>query len=495
MLLKELVSSLPEKQIIGIGNPEVGSITYDSRCVTAGALFVCIRGARFNGHDFIHDALRKGAVAVLADDPQFVRNTKLHIPVVLTPDSRRAMPVVASVFYGYPSRALKLVGVTGTKGKTTTTYLIESVLRQLGLPTGVIGTLGAKIRGKAVPLDRTTPESVDLQKLLAQMLVDGVSAAAMEVSSHAIAFHRTEGCEFDVGVFTNLSHDHLDFHGSLDDYLKTKLRLFHEYPRKSQKPFTAVINADDSRSEQVRKVVCGNVITFGIHSPADIRATDVTIDMKGVSYLLHGPMGRLPISLKLRGAFNVYNSLAAAGTALALGLDMDDIKTGLESLSAVDGRFEYVDCGQDFAVVVDYAHSPDSLENVLRSARELTRGRVITVFGCGGDRDRMKRPIMGRIAAEMSDVCIITSDNPRTEDPEAIIAEIELGTQNGRAAIETVVDRRDAIKRSLEIAKPGDLVLIAGKGHETYQIFSDRTVHFDDREVVWELLAGCESGK
>ncbi|MCL6628726.1 MAG: UDP-N-acetylmuramyl-tripeptide synthetase, partial [Armatimonadetes bacterium] len=212
-------------------------------------------------------------------------------------------------------------------------------------------------------------------------------------------------------------------------------------------------------------------------------------------YLLRGPKGRLPVSLKLRGTFNVYNSLAATGAALALGLDMDDIKIGLESLSAVDGRFEPVDCGQDFAVVVDYAHSPDSLENVLKSARELTRGRVITVFGCGGDRDRMKRPIMGRIAAEMSDVCIITSDNPRTEDPEAIIAEIELGTQNGRAAVETVVDRRDAIKRSLEIAKPGDLVLIAGKGHETYQIFRDRTVHFDDREVVRELLAGCESGK
>ncbi|MCL6630644.1 MAG: UDP-N-acetylmuramoyl-L-alanyl-D-glutamate--2,6-diaminopimelate ligase, partial [Armatimonadetes bacterium] len=226
MLLEELVSSLPEKQIIGIGNPEVCSIAYDSRRVTTGALFVCIRGARFNGHDFIHDALRKGAAAVLADDPRFVRNTKLDIPVVLTPDSRQAMPAVASVFYGYPSRALKLVGVTGTKGKTTTTYLIESVLRQLGLPTGVIGTLGAKIRGKAVPLDRTTPESVDLQELLAQMLADGVSAAAMEVSSHALELSRVDGCDFDIGIFTNLTRAHLDFHKNFDNYLAAKAKLF-----------------------------------------------------------------------------------------------------------------------------------------------------------------------------------------------------------------------------------------------------------------------------
>lgn len=495
MLLRELISPLPEKQIIGVGNPEVSSIAYDSRRVTNGALFVCIRGARFNGHDFVGHALQNGAVAVLVDDPDFARNTKLDVPVILTPDSRQAMPAIASFFYRYPSRLLKLIGVTGTKGKTTTTYLIESVLRQLGLPTGVIGTLGAKIRGEAVSLDRTTPESVDLQELLARMIADGVSAAAMEVSSHAIAFHRTEGCEFDVGVFTNLSHDHLDFHGSLDDYLETKLKLFREYPKKSSKAFTAVINADDARSERVRKAVCGKVITFGIHSPADIQATDVTINRNGVSYLLCGPMACCRISLRLRGAFNVYNSLAAAGTALALGINMEDVKAGLESLSAVDGRFEHVDCGQDFTVIVDYAHSPDSLENVLRSARELTGGRVITVFGCGGDRDRMKRPIMGRIAAEMSDVCIITSDNPRTEDPEAIIAEIELGTQKGRAAVETVIDRREAIKRSLEIAKPGDIVLIAGKGHETYQIFRDRMVHFDDREVVRELLAGREGGK
>jgi UDP-N-acetylmuramyl-tripeptide synthetase len=495
MLLADLIQPLPEKELLGRGNPEVTSLAYDSRRVAPGALFICIRGEKFNGHDFANSALEKGAVAILADDRQFVEKWDRNVPVVLVPNSRRAMPILAGHFHGYPSRLLKLIGVTGTKGKTTTTYLISSILHQTGLATGVVGTLGARICSESIPLERTTPEAVDIQELLARMVRKGVSAVAMEVSSHALAFHRTEGCEFDVGVFTNLSHDHLDFHRSLDEYLETKVMLFREYPKKSQKRFVGIINADDPRSDYVCRAVHGDVITFGVdnHS-ANIRATNVSFDTKGLSYTLETSAGRCDVSLKLRGAFNVYNSLAAASVALALGLELEDIRKGLESLSAVDGRFECIDCGQDFTVVVDYAHSPASLESVLKSAKELTSGRIITVFGCGGDRDKAKRPIMGKIASNLSDVCIVTSDNPRSEDPNAIINEILAGIEDGHSIVEAIVDRREAIKRSLEIARPGDLVLIAGKGHETYQIFRDQVIHFDDREVVRELLSDLRSG-
>jgi len=493
MLLSQLIEPLQEKRQIGPGDPDISSIAYDSRSVKPGALFVSARGERFDGHDFIPEALQNGACAVMADDPKRIETLQLDVPLIAVPDSRRALPILANHFFGCPSRKLKLIGVTGTKGKTTATYLIEGVLRQAGLSTGVIGTLGARIRGASVPLERTTPESVDLQGLLARMVSEGVSAAAMEVSSHALAMYRTEGCEFDVGVFTNLTHDHLDFHGSLEDYLETKLMLFDVYPRASGKRFAGVINADDPKSERVCRATYGDVLTFGIRNPADVQAANVSADAKGVSFLALCPAGQFHVALSLGGIFNVYNSLAAIGAALALGLDVEQIKAGLESVRAVDGRFESVDCGQDFAVIVDYAHSPDSLENVLKSARELTCRRLIVVFGCGGDRDKMKRPVMGRIASDLADMCIVTSDNPRSEYPQAIIYEILAGMDE-RTPVEAIVDRREAIKHALDTAQAGDLVLIAGKGHETYQIFKDRTVHFDDREVVRELLCGSGSG-
>ena len=494
MLLSQLMEPLPQKRQDGLGNPEVSSVAYDSRRVVPGALFVCILGEHFDGRDFINDALRKGARAVLADRPVRGECSRSGVPLVTVPDSREALPILANHFFEYPSRRLRLVGVTGTKGKTTTTYLIEGVLREAGLATGVIGTLGARIRGESVPLDRTTPESVDLQELLARMVWEEVSAAVMEVSSHALTMRRTDGCEYDVGVFTNLSHDHLDFHCSLDEYLDAKLKLFDAYPRMSSKRFTAVINADDPAGERVREAAYGEVLTYGLRSPADIRATNISAGAGGVSFDVTCPDGRFHVALALGGMFNVYNSLAAVGAASALGLRNEEIKAGLESVGGVAGRFESVDCGQDFAVIVDYAHSPDSLENVLKSARDLTSRRLIVVFGCGGDRDRGKRPVMGRIAADLADLCIVTSDNPRSEDPDAIIHEILPGTNGGRAAVEVVADRREAIRRALGIAEADDLVLIAGKGHETYQIFSDRTVHFDDREVVREVLSGAGNG-
>lgn len=494
MWLSRLVQPLQQRRQIGSGDPDVTSISYDSREAKPGGLFVAFKGQRFDGHGFIADAVGRGAVAVVADDAAAIERLCPDVPVVLVPDSRRAMPVLAATFYDHPSRRLKLVGVTGTKGKTTTTYLIEGALRHSGLLAGVVGTLGARIGGRSVPLDRTTPESVDLQDLLAQMVSAGAYAAAMEVSSHALAMRRTEGCEYDAGVFTNLTHDHLDFHGSLEEYLQTKLTLFSEYPRSSGKKFTAVVNADDPACERVREAVCGDVITYGIRNPADLQAESVSADATGVAFRLVSQAGRMQVRLSLGGMFNVYNSLAATGAALALGLEMTNVIAGLESVSAVDGRFESVDCGQDFAVIVDYAHSPDSLDSVLKSARELTDGRLICLFGCGGDRDRMKRPVMGRIAAELADICIVTSDNPRSEEPAEIIAEILEGMNGTQTAVEAIADRRDAIRYALDAAQPGDLVLIAGKGHETYQIFRDQTIHFDDREVARELLSGKKAG-
>ena len=489
MFLSKLIESLDNARQIGPGDPDIGSIAYDSRRVSLGALFVCIKGDKFDGHEFVDGAVQNGACALVVDDPNRIP-TSIGVPTIVVRNARHALPVLANRFFDYPSRHLNLVGVTGTKGKTTTTYLIGGALRKSGLATGVVGTLGARIREESVPLDRTTPESVDLQELFARMVSEGVSAAAMEVSSHALAMRRTEGCEYDVGVFTNLTHDHLDFHGTLDNYLETKCMLFDEYPRASSKHFTAVINADDPRSERVRHATRGDVLTYSIKSQADIIAGNISAGVNGVSFDVSSPVGEFHVDLPLGGMFNVYNSLAATGAVLVFGLKPEQIKAGLESVRAVDGRFESVDCGQDFAVIVDYAHSPDSLENVLRSARELTKNRLIVVFGCGGDRDRAKRPVMGKIGAELADVCVITSDNPRSEDPEAIIKEILTGTNGGRTDIHAVVDRADGIKYALDMAREGDLVVIAGKGHETYQIFRDRTIHFDDREVVRAILSG-----
>ena len=488
MLLSRLSEPLSDKNRIGSGDPDITDLVYDSRQVVPGVLFACIRGDNFDGHKFIEAAITKGAGALLIDDLRSIDGKKLTVPAILVSDTREALPILANSFFHYPSRKLKFIGVTGTKGKTTTAYLIEGALRRAGLAAGVIGTLGARANGKEIHLDRTTPEAVDLQRILAGMVDSGVQAAAMEISSHALAKRRTLGCEYDVGVFTNLTHDHLDFHNTLDEYLEAKLTLFREYPRESSKPFTAVVNIDDPRSGKVLDAVAGKMVTYGIKNPADIRAENIAAGATNVTFDAVCPQGKLHIDLNLGGMFNVYNALAAVGAVLSLGYDLDEIGTGLESVRAVDGRFESVDCGQDFAVIVDYAHSPDSLDNVMKSARELTTGRMIVVFGCGGDRDTMKRSVMGKLAAEQADVCIVTSDNPRTEDPEAIIQEILTGTKEGNAKVEAITDRRDAIKHALEIAKAGDLVVIAGKGHETYQIFKNETIHFDDREVVREIL-------
>ncbi|MDO8683896.1 MAG: UDP-N-acetylmuramoyl-L-alanyl-D-glutamate--2,6-diaminopimelate ligase [Armatimonadota bacterium] len=488
MRLQELVSVLPGVKVSGCADLEISNIVYDSRKATAGSMFVAVNGETVDGHEYAEAAVRNGAVAVIAE--RAIPNIQPHnIELILVKNSRDAMGSLAARFYDYPSRKLKLIGVTGTKGKTTTTYLIASVLRSQSQLTGVIGTIGTRIGDEAIHTEHTTPESVDLQGVLAQMAGRGVQTVAMEVSSHGLAQGRVRGCEFDCGIFTNLTRDHLDYHETMEDYLDAKLMLFQDYALASSKEFTAVLNVDDPAAPKVLNAVKGRLITYGVKSAADITASNIKATAKGVSYTLSYGGESIEAQLKLAGLFNVYNSLAAASAAIAQGLSISQIAEGLAGAENVDGRFESIDCGQDFTALVDYAHAPDALENVLAAARDLTKGRLIVVFGCGGNRDRGKRPIMGRIASEMADVCVVTSDNPRKEDPNTIIEEILTGIEKPFAARVVVEpDRREAIKIALNMANAGDIVLIAGKGHEDYQIFADRTIHFDDREVVRELL-------
>ena len=492
MLFSDLISELPVVRVSGPGDTDVESIVYDSRQAEAGSLFIAVKGEDFDGHEFAAAAVRNGAVAIIAErDLSHVLESGVSVAIV--DDSRAAMASVAAKFYNYPSRKLELTGVTGTKGKTTTTHLITAALEAAGRKAGLIGTLGARIGNEAVPTVHTTPESVDVQRLLARMVDCGVRSVAMEVSSHGLAQRRVGGCEFDCGVFTNLTREHLDYHVTMESYLDAKLLLFREYGQASAKEFTAVINLDDVAAPRVVGAVKGRLITYAVKTAADITASDIQASGNSVTYLLRWGSESAHIRLRLGGLFNVYNSLAAAGAAIAQGVLLSQIAEGFQSVEGVAGRFESIECGQSFTVLVDYAHAPDALENVLRSARQLTPGRLIVAFGCGGNRDRGKRPIMGRIAAELADVCVVTSDNPRKEDPDAIIQEILAGIEKPfgeRVIVEP--DRREAIRAALGSASDDDVVIIAGKGHEDYQIFADRTVHFDDREVVREILCAMQ---
>lgn len=475
--------------------PEVTGLAYDSRQVQAGDLFFCVRGQKADGLEFLPAAVAAGAVAAVVDEER----SDLPVPAILVPNVRRAMGPLARAFYDHPSGRISLVGVTGTNGKTTTTFLIAAIARAAGKNTGVIGTIGARINDESLPGDRTTPEAPELQALFARMAQadDGRGMiVAMEVSSHALAQGRTAGAEYAVGVFTNLTQDHLDYHRDMEDYFSAKALLFTEYPRGGAKPFTAVINADDPYGRRLAGMSAGRVITYGVEpagasggeSPV-LRARNVEGSATRLRFEVVAPEGVFPVELPLGGLFNVYNSLAAMGAARALGLSWDVILSALRSASGVPGRFESVEAGQNFGVIVDYAHSPDGLENVLRAARALNPRRLFVVFGCGGDRDRGKRPIMGRIAAQLADQIILTSDNPRSEDPQSILDQVAAGVaEAGGTPCEQLVDRREAIARAVSLAEEGDLVVIAGKGHEDYQIFADRTLHFDDREEARKAL-------
>jgi UDP-N-acetylmuramoyl-L-alanyl-D-glutamate--2,6-diaminopimelate ligase len=485
--LGQLIADVEDARLRGDPGVEVRGLAYDSRYVQPGDLFMTWRGLVHDGHAFVGEALARGAVACLVEKPGVVPPPAAE---VFVPDARPAIARVAARFFGHPTRQLRLVGVTGTKGKTTTAFLCREALATLG-PCGLIGTVTAVVGGVNRQVARTTPEATDLQRTFREMVDAGDRYCVMEVSSHALALHRVDACEFDAAVFTNLGRDHLDLHGTQEAYREAKARLFAMLGEPREKPpaVAAVVNADDPAGEVMARRAAAPVVTYGFGEAAAVRGENLLVEPDGLRMRVAFPGGVQPVRLRLTGRFNAYNALAAFAVGLAFGAAPEAVAAALGRLAGVPGRFERIPGSQPFTVVVDYAHTPDSLRNVLETAREFAAGRVIAVFGAGGDRDRTKRPLMGEVAARLADLVILTSDNPRSEDPLAILDDIAAGVRRvPGAAWRVVADRRDAIFAAVGEAREGDVVLIAGKGHETYQIFRDRTVHFDDREVASEAL-------
>ncbi|AZO95088.1 UDP-N-acetylmuramoyl-L-alanyl-D-glutamate--2,6-diaminopimelate ligase [Halocella sp. SP3-1] len=483
MKIKELLVNVQVEKITGDENIEISGMVYDSRQAKQGDLFICIDGFRYDGHNFIPKAVQNGVCAVVIE--REVDEYIQGITYIRVKSSREAMASLAASFYNYPLDKLQLIGVTGTNGKTTTTYLIKSILEQAGLKTGLIGTIKNIIADKTLPATRTTPESLDLYQLYDKMLKEGITHVVMEVSSHALDLKRVKGMEFAAAVFTNITQDHLDYHKSIEEYLKAKCSLFKQLTDQG----TAIINIDDNYSNQVIESASARVISYGINKKADLSAEDIQLSPKGASFLIRGRKN-IPLSINLTGEFNVYNTLAAVGVAVAFDIDDDSIKRGLEGIPGVAGRFELINESQGFSVVVDYAHTPDGMENVLKTALEFVKGKIIVVFGCGGDRDEGKRPLMGKMAASYGDYAVLTSDNPRSEDPLTILAAVEKGVLDYDSETPYIVlpDRREAIFHAISRAGANDMVIIFGKGHETYQIFKDKTISFDDREVAREAI-------
>jgi UDP-N-acetylmuramoyl-L-alanyl-D-glutamate--2,6-diaminopimelate ligase len=480
--LDELVAAEASARIVGDGSVEVVDLVYDNRRVRSGSLFFCVRGSRADGHDFALAAAEAGAAALVVEREL----PEVDVPQVLVADARAAMAPIAARFWGDPTAELKVVGVTGTNGKTTTAFLVREILEAAGVQCGLLGTVKQVVGAEEQAAERTTPEAIDLQATFRGMLDGGDRACAMEVSSHALALHRADAIHFDVAVFTNLTQDHLDFHADMGDYFQAKRRLFEAGPRR------AIVNVDDEYGLRLADEF--ECLRFSVEGwNAELSAREVSFDASGSTFVVAEGDREVPVRTRLPGHFNVSNALAAFAAARALGVDAEAAAAGLAAAAPPPGRLEPVDEGQPFAVLVDYAHTPNSLENVLRAARRLTAGRLISVFGAGGDRDRAKRPLMGRAGAELSDLAIVTSDNPRSEPPQRIVEEVLAGAGEGRAEAE--LDRRAAIARALAAAGPGDTVVIAGKGHEQGQEFEDgRKVPFDDREVTREELRRLLSG-
>jgi UDP-N-acetylmuramoyl-L-alanyl-D-glutamate--2,6-diaminopimelate ligase len=472
MKLAELIRAVDVSGVVGDAEVDVSDLAYDSGRVREGSLFFCVRGQRSDGHEFAPAAVKGGAAALVVERP-----LELAVPQVLVGDARAAMAPLAARFWGDPTAELRVIGVTGTNGKTTTAFLVRETLEHAETQCGLLGTVKQVVGGAEEEVERTTPEAIDLQATFRRMLDGGDRACSMEVSSHALALHRSDATRFEVAVFTNLTQDHLDFHGTMEEYFRSKRRLFE------MAPGTGLVNVDDDYGRRIASEF--DCLTFSAEgAEADFAARDVRFDAGGSGFRVEGPAGRAEVETALPGHFNVANALAAFAAVTSLGISPEAAAAGLSRARRAPGRFEPIDEGQPFAVLVDYAHTPDSLENVLRAARRLTEGRLIAVFGAGGDRDRGKRPKMGRAGAGLSDLAIVTSDNPRSEPPEAIVEEILAGIDD-RGGVEVEPDRRAAIALALERARPGDSVVIAGKGHEQGQEFEDgRKVPFDDREVA-----------
>lgn len=479
MKLKEILKGVDYTLLQGSDEIEIENVQYDSRKTGEGSLFVCISGFKTDGHKYIDSAAEKGTAAFSVEKDVEMKPGKTYIKVK---NNREALAHIAANIYGRPSEKMNLVGVTGTNGKTSTTYIVKSVLDRIGHKVGVIGTIENRIGDKVIHADRTTPESLELQELFKEMYDEGVTDVCMEVSSHSLDLHRVDCCDFDIAIFTNLTQDHLDYHKTMENYRNAKAILFKHCMKN-------VINIDDPAGAYMESVSKGEIITTGIDSDADLKAENIDITAHGVTFTLDYEGKQYPVELNIPGKFSIYNALGSIGACLFMGIDMDTIIAGLKDIKGVRGRFQSVKGKNGVNAVVDYAHTPDGLENILNTAKEFVKGRIITVFGCGGDRDKTKRPIMGEIAGKLSDYCIITSDNPRTEDPETIINEVEVGTAKTDCPYEKITGRKEAIYHAVKIAKPNDLIVIAGKGHEDYQIFADKTIHFDDKEVVEQAFA------
>lgn len=462
----------------GYTDAEVSDITDNSRKVTAGTVFVCVQGAHFDGHCAAQQAEADGAVLIVAERDTGAKNQ------VLVKNTRSAYAILCAAFYGYPAEHLTLIGVTGTNGKTTTTMLLKGIFDKAGVKSGLVGTVQNMIGEQAFPASLTTPDCKDLQKLFADMVQAGCTHCVMEVSSQALAQHRVDGCRFAIALFTNLTQDHLDYHGTFENYMLAKRRLFEISD-------LAILNTDDPYAQKMVEGLGVKVLTFSVHrDDSDYMAKNVICSSNGVQYelLAQTDIGR--VIVKIPGHFTVYNSMGAAVCAIACGLEFETVLQLLAQSKGVPGRVEVVPTNTDYTVLIDYAHSPDGLQNVISSLRETAKKRIITVFGCGGDRDKTKRPKMGKIVGDLSDVAVVTSDNPRTENPDAIIQDILAGMTACKARIKTVPDRTEAIRYALSIAKTDDIVLLAGKGHETYQILNTGKIHYDEREVVAQILKG-----
>ena len=480
MTLKELIRDVPYVlDTRGDMETPIEAITSNSRDEVEGGLFFCIAGARFDAHDFAPQAIENGCVALVVE--RFLDD--LPVPQVLVSNGRGAVARMAAAFYGFPARQLKLVGITGTKGKTTTSYLLKAICEQAGYKCGLIGTTGNMIGQRLLKSNLTTPDPIDLQRTLRAM-DEGVQVVSMEVSAHAIDMHRLDGMTFEVGCYTNLSQDHLDYFHTMDNYFETKKRFFT-----SGMVRNAAFNADEETVARMLEGLSIPYITYGICAEADLFARDIEISEDGVNFevRLQG-MHSIAIHLRMTGMFNIYNALAAASCAMILGISADDIRLGLESMRSVPGRIEMLPTNTPYRVILDYAHSPDALENILKTVREFTKGRVIAVFGCGGDRDHGKRPMMGEIGGRLADLCILTSDNPRTEDPMTILDAIEEGIRPTGKPYTVIENRREAIRHAMDIAQEGDIIVLAGKGHETYQDVMGVKRPFDEKVVVQELL-------
>ncbi len=483
MNIKELLIKIEYDILKGNDNAEVCEIAYDSRRVTKkNSLFVCIEGFKEDGHRFIDDAIKNGATSILVEKE--IKINSEDVNVIKVKNARKVLSEISSAFYNEPSKELNLVGITGTNGKTSVSIIIANILENLGRKVGTIGTIDNRIGNKILEVEKntpTTPESLELQMLLRKMSEEKVQDVIMEVSSMALELYRVDNCIFDIGVFTNLSQDHLDDHKTMENYKNAKLKLF-------TKCKYAIVNIDDSVSKDIINTATAKIFTYGINNSADLMANDIRLSPDGARFKISFNSEEKEVAIKIPGLFSVYNSLAAIAVCLHLGLTLDDIILALQDIKTIRGRAEAINTEDGYTVIIDYAHSPDALKNILTTVKGFVRGKVITVFGCGGDRDKTKRSIMGKIAGENSQFCIITSDNPRTEEPLQILYNIEEGIKETQCSYKKILDRKEAIYFAMDNAKSGDVIVIAGKGHETYQILKDRTIKFDDMEVVKEYL-------